>query len=451
MRVVTKRCTTLAVATSAFLLGSACSAIVSAPPGPLRCDPTTPDVCPTDHSCICIEDDCTCVPCIARPEQCNGIDEDCDGVADNGLELDRDGDGAAGCAEGAPRDCDDTNPLVFPGNPEICNGFDDDCDLGSVETGSCPGGFCGTPVLGGAIRCLDPTRCEDVGCTMVGALCRDGTCQLDVPDDCNAMPSLCSATQICDATSGTCVDVGRDGDTCQLDGQCQSRRCYSRESLGLIDSGGICSRACCTDANCAAGFHCAIDGTGARGCVPSRPPDCGGTECVHQDDALVFQCSSSSGFLGGGIPCSDHWQCVSNLCREGSCADPCGSVADCPGAPFWSNGEVACLMAGYRTSTSDVRWVSVCTYDRDDLPNGTQGMRCGGDSACRDDLCVDVDETCPDGSPCAPGAMCSDGSACPVRDFCADACCNDDQCPLDHLCSPIAHNSRWEMHCVPAR
>jgi hypothetical protein len=77
-------------------------------------------------------------------EICNGIDEDCDGTADNGVTLtyyvDADGDnfGAgdmmAFCSDpGAgysvnDADCDDTNNGIYPGATEICNFIDDDCD-----------------------------------------------------------------------------------------------------------------------------------------------------------------------------------------------------------------------------------------------------------------------------------------------------------------------------------
>jgi len=61
-----------------------------------------------------------CIPGPPSPEACNGIDDDCDGILDNG---DQDGDGTYDCVDCAPAD-----PAVHPGAPEICNGLDDDCD-----------------------------------------------------------------------------------------------------------------------------------------------------------------------------------------------------------------------------------------------------------------------------------------------------------------------------------
>ena len=57
-------------------------------------------------------------------ELCNGIDDDCDGNADDGLDLD--GDGYTPCNG----DCDDADPEVRPGGIEKCDGVDNDCDGG---------------------------------------------------------------------------------------------------------------------------------------------------------------------------------------------------------------------------------------------------------------------------------------------------------------------------------
>lgn len=62
--------------------------------------------------------------------QGNGIDDDCDGVADFGT-GDGDGDGYAAWAG----DCDDAEPTLFPGAAEVADGLDNDCD-GTIDEGT---------------------------------------------------------------------------------------------------------------------------------------------------------------------------------------------------------------------------------------------------------------------------------------------------------------------------
>jgi hypothetical protein len=92
------------------------------------------------------------------PELCNGRDEDCDGVVDEGApgfdesyaDLDGDGFGDAGAPTigcGVPpgrvadaTDCDDADPDRHPGAADLCDGVDQDCSGGedglvSVELG----------------------------------------------------------------------------------------------------------------------------------------------------------------------------------------------------------------------------------------------------------------------------------------------------------------------------
>jgi hypothetical protein len=53
----------------------------------------------------------------------NGIDDDCDGSTTAPPPEDADGDGFS-----ALEDCDDLDPAVFPGAPELCDGIDSNCD-----------------------------------------------------------------------------------------------------------------------------------------------------------------------------------------------------------------------------------------------------------------------------------------------------------------------------------
>ena len=55
----------------------------------------------------------------------NGLDDDCDGVVDDGTSVSDDDDDGVTVADG---DCDDTRADVFPGADELLDGRDNDCD-----------------------------------------------------------------------------------------------------------------------------------------------------------------------------------------------------------------------------------------------------------------------------------------------------------------------------------
>ncbi|MFH1466160.1 MAG: MopE-related protein [Pseudomonadota bacterium] len=106
----------------------------------------------------CDDSDATFYPGAYEP--CDGLDHDCDGVADSGTHagdpwyLDADGDGYGasassvyGCAQPTgyvevSGDCDDGDATISPGADELCwNGVDDDCDgLDDTDTDCAPEG-----------------------------------------------------------------------------------------------------------------------------------------------------------------------------------------------------------------------------------------------------------------------------------------------------------------------
>ena len=77
----------------------------------------------------CDDDDRANAPHLG--EHCDGQDNDCDGLADEGFDVD--GDGVSLCGPDAEpdtgdEDCDDGDPANYPGNVELCDGRDNDCD-----------------------------------------------------------------------------------------------------------------------------------------------------------------------------------------------------------------------------------------------------------------------------------------------------------------------------------
>jgi hypothetical protein len=164
----------------------------------------------------------TCVagmfsPCsiTPMPEVCNGIDDNCNGQVDEGVQTtcyadsDRDGFapataaithlcGACGVGTtptapvGANIDCDDTRSAVHPGATEVCDGLDDDCSSG------------GGPVLAEDVDGDMHTASGYAGCTM-------GFPKNDCDDNDNRVfggQTMFFATPHCPSGSGFCTACG---------------------------------------------------------------------------------------------------------------------------------------------------------------------------------------------------------------------------------------------------
>lgn len=162
------------------------------------------------------EDDCndfSRAQRVGRREQCdNGIDDNCDGLIDgldsNGIPVDIDGDTFDVCGIEGPADCDDSNELVNPGATEVCNGIDDDCnnlcDEGGDDAGEFDADLDGVTICGSV---LSDSRSQ---CTSYNEEAPDCA-----PDDESNFPGN---VEIADGIDNNCSGVCDDGDVLDSDG-----------------------------------------------------------------------------------------------------------------------------------------------------------------------------------------------------------------------------------------
>jgi hypothetical protein len=151
-------------------------------------------------------------------EECDGVDNDCDGSVDDGVTTrywpDTDADGAGDAAAPAVEacelpaghvqgntDCDDTQPTVNPSAPELCDEIDQNCDgdpyEGATDLRTWYRDFDGDQ-YGGDItltQCDEPTG----GYVLDGGDCDD--------DDLNVYPG---ASEVCDGVDQDCNNVADD-------------------------------------------------------------------------------------------------------------------------------------------------------------------------------------------------------------------------------------------------
>ncbi len=165
-------------------------------------------------------------------EVCNGIDDDCNSLTDDGLTfltyyVDADGDGfgdasATGVSSCNPifgsvtnnTDCNDGSNAIFPGAPEQCNGIDDDCD-GQTDEGvvvstwyqDADGDTYGNPAVSQS-NCAQP-----VGYVLNSTDCNDGNAAVNpgALEVCNSIDDDCDGSTDEGVTSTFYADA--DGDT----------------------------------------------------------------------------------------------------------------------------------------------------------------------------------------------------------------------------------------------
>ncbi len=314
--------------------------------------------------------------CIPMPETCNGMDDNCDGVVDEGctalgaacsLNTDCVGGLCATTSAGkiCTAACDPLRPGVGCSSGFYCSG-NGGCD------GYCVPGAAGTAPHGA--DCMVDTDCASLYCVDPG----DG--RQRCLDPCRGNAGLCLDGEACAATPGACggcVSAGliHDphglGEPCAVDGDCRSPMvCHTY--------GGVaeCASACSDSSPCADGFVCRDalcirDRRQGVGGVCIDNADCGAATCASEGDRhwCTTECSSASdcpsGFdcvAAGGVsvcapaaslegePCMQNTDCVSGLCALNGDSGTCTVLCD---------GHDACA-AGFQCERTGDGLTSVC-------------------------------------------------------------------------------------------
>lgn len=133
-------------------------------------------------------------------EVCNGVDDNCDGLIDNGFDID--GDLYTSCNG----DCNDNNRFINPTATEIWNGLDDNCDLAIDNVNLVDADVDGYYV--------NPQNPANADCNDANAAVNPGAAEVvnGIDDNCNGVVDCADPTRVLQSDSGPRGNDGFDND-----------------------------------------------------------------------------------------------------------------------------------------------------------------------------------------------------------------------------------------------
>ena len=368
-------------------------------------------------------------------EFCDGVDNDCDGMADEGL---------TGCDPACLG-------VVCPDDGRACNG-PEYCALGECVSG--PPLACGPlewcDESRGCVQCLPPmtqTCYTGPPSTRSVAPCQDGirncsesgrwsaSCTLEIvpaPEDCfdgndqdcdghiDCSDPDCASSVACQGGGPDAGVVPGDAGVCECDpgsgiGLCLAGDPFREHECLMVSPGSSCGYWSTATVRCASGYQC-FDGIGCRACglvgercCPLDPEcsaglSCNGSRCVAPTDCVAGQprtCYQGPPMAAGVGECDVGTEiCSSSGTWSGACeGDVMPTVESCNGLDDDCDGSLDDDLVP-RACTSD------CGMGTESCVNGAYGTCSGpGFNACTDFATCSTVAACT--CDVAPGELCN--------------------------------------------
>lgn len=435
-----------------------------------------------------------CTDVTPTTETCDGIDNDCNDLVDDGL-ADNDCPLGQACHAGAcfeqcvdspdcpAQTCFDDSFVCLDDEP--CNSVT--CPGANIcYEGSCyPGCNSDIDCTQADTRCYQSQRCLQAGqkCRNVqcpvGQTCREGGCYepCSITADCSDINAECY--------DGFCMTTPCGGIDCLMDEVCWQANCFESclvdddcsdpshacwDATRCAPADDPCSNVICPEGEFCYGGSCFVDCTQNVDCTDPGHACYDAARCAT-DACDGVQCPTGTGCFGGNcfdlcasdVDCTDPGDiCFENFCMTdacesvqcpegmscylGGCFDPCASNEDCtdPTHECYNGLCASDPCTGTLCPVGESCWGGYCFADCDLNPDcSTVSMTalCWNEDRCADDVCANVacpvDDVCYGGAcfeTCGDTADCSDPTHACYDGRCTSEACLGVQCPQGDIC-----------------
>jgi hypothetical protein len=265
----------------------------------------------------------------ADETSCDGEDNDCDGVVDEGCSCEFNGSSQGVCASGSvAADGSCAAPANFESNETSCDGEDNDCD--GIVDGGCECNFNDSSdgVCQGSS--IDPNT---GACSTPAAYEADETTCDGNDNDCDGVVDEGCTCDYNDTTRGVCQGSTRSA----TDGSCQEPADFEADETSCDGKDNDCDGS--TDEGCGCPFMGSMQGVCGAGLVNPNTNACDAPNNFEMDEST---CDGSDndcdGVVDEGCTCNFE-QKVAGVCRQGTI-----NAADgmCISPPSYEANEQAC-------------------------------------------------------------------------------------------------------------